>query len=90
MLVVPRVFAKPTIGLLSATRRFRYRRRRNVVLVELGVGSIGNTVGTPGQREAEGEDETKIPFDSCRLIFERKPPRLISAVLARRMLGHVA
>jgi len=46
---------------------------RNVVLVELGVGSVGNTVGAPGPGAAEGEDETKIPFDSRRSIVEKKP-----------------
>ena len=54
------------------------------------MGSIENTVRTPGLGAAEGEDETKIPFDSRRSIIERKPPRLVSAVLARRMLEHVA
>ena len=63
---------------------------RNVVLIELGVGSVGNTVDTPGPGAAEGEDETMIPFDSCRSIFDRKPPGVVSVVLVRRMLGHVA
>ena len=62
---------------------------RNVVLVELGVGSVGNTVGAPGPGAAEGEDETKIPFDSRRSIVEKKPPGVVSVVLVRRMLGRV-
>ena len=63
---------------------------RNVVLIELGMGSVGSTVGAPGPREAEGEDETKIPFDSCRSIVEKKPPGMVSVVLVRQMLGRAA
>jgi len=63
---------------------------RNVVLIELGVGSVGNSVGAPGPGAAEGEDETKIPFDSCRSIFERKPSGVVSVVLVRRILGRLA
>jgi len=47
---------------------------RNVVLVGLGVGSVRNTVGASRSGAAKGGDETKFPFDGCRLIFDTEPP----------------